>query len=161
MILHEGGYEVVAVVVALVPPEAQGLVGLSARALENLRVELLIQELVRCALIHEYAAAVGERALADQLARIVLAPFFLVGAKVSRERLLAPRRARRRGYGGKRGDASVPVWVLEGDGESAVATHRVSEDAPCVRLGGEALLHDGGQLVGDVGGHLVVERPRL
>ena len=113
------------------------MVGLGARALKNLRVELLVQELVRCALIHEYVSAVGERALADQLARIVVAPFILVGAKVSRERLLAPRRPRRRGYGGKRGDASVPVGVLEGDGEGTVTAHRVPEDTSCVPRAGK------------------------
>ena len=38
MILHEGGNEVVAVVVTLAPSEGEGLAGLGARGLEDLRV---------------------------------------------------------------------------------------------------------------------------
>jgi hypothetical protein len=61
VIFHKGRDKVVAVVVALVPPQGQRLSRLATRFFEDLGVELLFEELVRGPLVYQYAASIGPR----------------------------------------------------------------------------------------------------
>ena len=120
VVFHEGGDEVVAVVVALVPPETEGLAGLGAGLLEDVDAEPLLpglialafQELILRALIYEDGAVVREGALAYQLGRVLSAPRLFVGAEVGGERLPPVRDLRGGADRGECRDAAVEVGVL-------------------------------------------------
>ena len=97
-VFHEGGDEVVAVVVPFAPTEDQALAGLLARLPEDVEAEPLLSELVALALqelvlrtlVHEDGAPGGEGLFADELAGVLLPPRPLVGTEVGGERLSLP-----------------------------------------------------------------------
>ena len=84
VVLDEAGDEIVAVIVAGVPAQGQGLAGLGAGGLEPLRLQLRGQELVVQALVHQDRAAEG--AASHQLAGVVFGPGAVVVAQNGRPR---------------------------------------------------------------------------
>src|SRR5829696_4370612 len=112
VVLHEGRDEVIVVVVAFMPAQGQRLSRFLAGRFEGPRVELLLQEFVRGSLVHEYRPTIGVGTLAYQLAGVVLAPEFFVGAQVPRKRLLSPRGPHGSRDGGEGRDRGVEVGVL-------------------------------------------------
>ena len=67
VVLHEGGDRVVRVVVALAAVEGKRLTGLGAGLFQGFGKELLLEELVGEALVHQNLASVGEGVLAHEL----------------------------------------------------------------------------------------------
>eukprot|EP01133_Synstelium_polycarpum_P022073 gene22073-26500_t len=55
MLFHEGGDEVIAMVVAGMAAQLQGLAGVAARRLEHVRIQLIGQEFVGQALVDQDA----------------------------------------------------------------------------------------------------------
>jgi len=81
---HEGRDEVVAVVVARVPPQGERLRGARARRLEHLRPQLLGEKLVVEPLVDQDSAGIGRRGLRrHELARVVGLPYLAIGAEIS------------------------------------------------------------------------------
>ena len=96
MVFHEGADEVVAVVVTGVAAQGQRLGSRFTGLLQQVRVQLLGQELVGQPLVHQDALGKQRRqatgvALADQLGRVVRGPGTTVWAQVASESFLAPR----------------------------------------------------------------------
>jgi hypothetical protein len=79
VIFHEGGDEVVAVVVALLHAQLERLIG--ARLAQQLRAELAFEELIPGALIDQQRARKAPRA--QQLDRVVLRPGGAIFAEVA------------------------------------------------------------------------------
>ena len=88
VVRHEGGDEVVAVVVARMPPQAQGMACFLASSLQNLRIELLGQKLVRLALVDQQRQTL--LGLFHQFAGVVGRPGAAILTEISGEGLLAP-----------------------------------------------------------------------
>jgi len=85
MVFHEGGYEIIAVVVAGPAAKCQRDRSQCAGAFQQLGAELLGEKLVGISDIHQ---KVGEPcAILDQRNRVVASPCRLVVAKVSAQRL--------------------------------------------------------------------------
>ena len=131
VVRHEGGDEVVAVVVALMQAQGEGL-AVAAHPLEAVRVELGGQKLVGHALIDEDRRAAP--AVLHQRAGVVLAPHRPVGAEVAAEGLLAPRAPAGRGDRREGRHRAVQIRMAQGQGERPVAAHRVPEDAAALLI---------------------------
>src|SRR3954470_9983509 len=132
MLLHEGGYEEVAVVVALLHPQSQRYAGFFASAGKQPGPQLAFQERVGRALVDEDFAQGG--AVLDQGDGVVGAPGGAVGAEIAAERLLAPRDLARRDDRGEGGDAPVAAGIAQSEGEGAVAAHRMAGDRLAVHV---------------------------
>eukprot|EP01035_Chromulina_nebulosa_P035868 gene35867-48236_t len=94
MIGHEGRDEVIAVIVTRLHPQCQRDAGIVTGLPQQLRLELLCEELIGIALIDQdfrHARTIG-----NQRAGVISAPRTLVGTDITAERLLAPRAMRRR-----------------------------------------------------------------
>src|SRR5262245_53710147 len=86
MVAHESGDEIVAVVVAGLTAQRQRDVRSRTGSLQQLRAQLLGQELVGIAIIDQEARIFG--AVFDQRHGVVRAPGVLVAAEIAAERLL-------------------------------------------------------------------------
>jgi hypothetical protein len=151
---HEGRDEVVAVVVTLLHPQGQGDAGSAAGVGQQLRAELLGQEIVRLALVDQQ---VGQaRAVLDQRDRVVTAPCLRVGAEIAGKRLVPPRHLARCDDRCEGGAAAEPVGVAQRDRQRAVAAHRMAHDPLTGKVDGKDGGDDLGQLVDDVAVHAVI-----
>src|SRR5262247_2697225 len=95
VVFHEGGDEVVAVVVAVLHAQRERGARLPAAVVEHLRVKLLRKKLVRGTLIDEDRAR--KRPLRDQDTGVVFCPGLLVRPQVAAKRFLPPGAAHGRG----------------------------------------------------------------
>src|ERR1700687_3009125 len=119
MILHEGGNEVVAVVVAAVETKDEGDFRLRTCLLEQFQAKLLHQERVGIAAIDEKIGKPG--AVLDQRDGVMLAPRFPAIAEITPQRLDAPRYLRGRHDWRKSAGGAVTIGVAQRDGQRAVA----------------------------------------
>src|ERR1700742_2010384 len=94
MIAHEGGDEIVAVIVTFLPAQGEGDAGLLAGRLQQIWPELLLHKLIGIAVVDQKFAKF--RAVLDQGDRIVLAPASLVVAEIAAKRLGPPGHLGRR-----------------------------------------------------------------
>src|SRR5690606_5241358 len=128
VVLHEGRDEVVAVVVALLHAQAQGLAALPAGFGEALGLQLALEEGVARALVDEDRRRVLRRT--HELRRVVAGPRFAIVAEVSAEGLLAPRDLGGGDDRRERRDRAVRARLAQREDERAVAAHGMAEDAP-------------------------------
>src|SRR5262245_30500878 len=126
MVSQECGDEVVAVIVAGLPAQGEGDPGFLARALQQLRAELLREKLVGVAVVDQQIGQSG--AVLDQRDRIVLAPCLPVIAEIAAERLDAPWHPRRCDNRRKRTDRAIAARMTQRDGERAVTAHRMAKN---------------------------------
>src|SRR5580692_2899599 len=97
MIFHEGRNEVIPVVVAFLKAQRHGISNPAAGRLKELRMQLLLEELIGGTLVdQDRRAACSIFDLRDQLRRIISAPLAVIRAEITTERLLPPRTALRR-----------------------------------------------------------------
>src|SRR5258708_22747556 len=89
VVVDEVGDEIIGVVVALVPAQAELLVRVAAGRLEELGAKLLGEEFVGEALIDKNLA--GEWRAGDEGGRVIVEPGGAVGAEIPPRRLLSPR----------------------------------------------------------------------
>ena len=80
MILDEGGNEVIAVIIAFLHTHLDRIIGGVAGLLNEVRLELLLKEAIRCPLVDEYWPLL--RRLADQYTGVVVRPGGLVLAEI-------------------------------------------------------------------------------
>src|SRR5215217_752550 len=158
VVLHERGDEVVAVVIPLMDAQRERLPRGVASLLQQLRLELLLEELVARALVHQQRGKPRLRG-ADELRGVVLAPRGSVLAQVALERLLSPGHAHGRDDGREGGHGAVALRIAQRAHQRAMASHGVPEDALTVLPGGEVLGDERGQLPGDVRAHAVARGP--
>ena len=92
MLTHEGGDEIVAVVIAGAQVQRQRLTDLLAHVAQDSGPQLFLQEFVIRALIDEQMPRT--RAVRDQRAGVIRPPALLVLAKVERQRRLPPKARR-------------------------------------------------------------------
>src|SRR4051812_43644622 len=105
VILHEGGNEVVTVVITLLTTQRQGVTDLLRSRLKDVLRELFLQELVPQPLIDQQVRPPGGVfETRDDFSRVILRPLALVLAQVAREGLLAPRHLARCRDGSKGGN---------------------------------------------------------
>ena len=132
---HEGGDEVVAVVVAGMPAQVQCLAGLGAGQLEQMRVQLHRQKLVGQALVDQDAARDRVRCAARPSGRVAscAAQAAAVGAQVAGEGLASPRALAGRADRRKSRDRLEQPGVAQRQRQRAVTAHRVAEDADAGR----------------------------
>src|SRR6185437_5782363 len=100
MVLHERGYEVIPVVVALVPAQGEPDRGLPTGLLQEMRMQLQLQELIGQALIHEDGRPlrpIGHPGC--QLRGVVGRPLPRIRPEIAAESLLPPWTAARRADG--------------------------------------------------------------
>ena len=88
MILHEGRNEVVAVVISALASQLERDIGLRTCTLQQFRAKLLFQERIGITNVDQEIRKSG--AVLNQRDGVVLAPSFLVAAKITSERLDAP-----------------------------------------------------------------------
>src|ERR1700737_1701930 len=86
---HEGGNEIVAVVVALLETEGQVNSCLRTCTFQQFRAKLFRQERIGIAAVDQKIGKSG--AVLDQSNRIMLAPCFSIVAEIASQRLDAPR----------------------------------------------------------------------
>src|SRR5689334_2849983 len=91
MIGHEGGDEIIAVVVAALTPEREANAGLLACCVQEFGLELLGQELIGIAIVDQKLGKLG--AVLDQRDGVVVAPGLLVVAEIASKRLDTPGHA--------------------------------------------------------------------
>src|SRR5689334_15273170 len=92
VILHERGDEVVTVVIPRLSPDGHRVPYFFGSLLEQMRVQLLLQKLIRQPLINENRAAPRRvRHARNQLRGIVLRPLPAICSEITSERLLSPR----------------------------------------------------------------------
>jgi len=72
MVLYKGGDEVVAVVIALLHPDLNRIVGGAAGLFNQVRLELLLEKVIRRPLIDEDRSVLGS--LTQQLASVIRVP---------------------------------------------------------------------------------------
>ena len=146
-----------------VPAHGDLLADRARRLLKQLGPQLRGEELVVQADVHQHVVELRKRApaLREQRARVVLRALTRrVFPEVRAECLVAPGHGGRRRDGRERAHGGVRVGVLEGDGERAQSAHGVSGNA-LERRHGKVRLDERGELLRDVGVHVVVLRPRL
>lgn len=121
VIPHKSRNKVVGMIIQRPHVQAQRIAGLKGCLLQVLRQQLILQESIRRALIHQYWRS---RSLVcrHQLRRIVSFAF-LDGAKVAFEGLLAPRALGRVANWRKGRGRSISSWILQVANESAMASH--------------------------------------
>src|ERR1700742_3350314 len=93
MVGHEGGDEIIAVVVTALPAQGEGNTGLITSGLEQFGLKLLAQKRIGVAIVDQELRESG--AVLDQGDSVMLAPGSLVLAEIVAERLDAPRHSRR------------------------------------------------------------------
>src|SRR5436190_5433517 len=93
VIRHEGGNEVVAVVVAFLHPQGERDGRLGAGTFQQFRTELFLQKWVGVSDIDQEFGKSG--AVLDQRNRVMLAPRLLVASEIAAKRFYAPRHLRR------------------------------------------------------------------
>ena len=141
--------------VALVATHRHGLLDLCAGFFKGLREQLGRQEFVRQALVDQDALRVGRaRGPAHQRRGIVFGPDIPIVPQVAAEGLFAPGAAAGVRNGREGRHRLVLAGVAQGQGQGAVAAHRVAEDAGAVQVDRQVLAHQRVQLFGDVGLHL-------
>ena len=121
VILHEGGDEIIAVVVTRLKPQHQRDAGHFAGRVEQSGTKLFGQELILLALIHQQFRQM--RPVFDQRDRVMLAPACRIFAEIARKHLLAAGNLRRRDDGREGGDAAKAIGVAQGDRKRAMSTH--------------------------------------
>src|SRR5207237_2807466 len=100
-------------------------------------------------------------AILDQRDRVVLSPGRAVLAEVAGERFLPPRHLPRRNDRSESRDAAEATREAERRRQRAMSAHRMAGDALAVHVDRELGGQEAGQLVGDIGPHAIVRRPRL
>src|SRR5262245_3586108 len=118
MLRHEGGDEIVGMVVTLLQPQGQRHVALAAGRGEQLRLQLRRQELIAIALVDQDVARPAE--CRHQCRGIIVRPGRLIGAEIATECLLPPRHLAGRHDGREGRDGLVLVGILQRDAERAV-----------------------------------------
>jgi hypothetical protein len=111
VVAHEGGDEVVAVIVPGLRTQQEVDPGSAACLLEQVRLQLLLQKTIRVTLIDEDTRI--KPMLGDELTSIVLLPAPAIRTQVAAERLLAPGTLSGRDDRGKRRDGLVLLWVAD------------------------------------------------
>src|SRR5262245_1170034 len=154
VVFHEGGDEVVAVVVAVLHAQRERGARLPAAVVEHLRVKLLRKKLVRGTLIDEDRAR--KRPLRDQDTGVVFCPGLLVRPQVAAKRFLPPGAAHGRGDRRKGRYRAVLTGVAQGSHQRAMTAHRVPGDALRVLASLELTQYELRQFPGDVAVHAVV-----
>src|SRR5215475_7737939 len=91
MIGHEGGDEIIAVIVAALTPQRKANAGLLACHMQQFGLELLGQELIGIAIVDQEFGK--PRAVLDQRHGVVFAPGLPVAAEIAAKRLDAPGHA--------------------------------------------------------------------
>ena len=160
MLADEGRDEEVAVVVALLAADGDRAAGLGDGGFDQFGLQLVFQEAVGQALVDQDIVEACPGAVLDQRAGVVGAPSGTVWAEIGRHRLVAPRAVQRRDDRREGADRLEEVRVAQGDGQRAVAAHRMAEDPPSRRVQREGAVDGLQQVLGDVRVHLEVRRPR-
>ncbi|MNC29786.1 hypothetical protein D3C75_780500 [compost metagenome] len=132
----------------------------ACRLLQGFRLELLLEEVVAVALVHQQRRAFAGRGLGQQHAGIPLAPARTVFTQVAAESFLAPRAIHRVADRRERRHRSVAPRVAQGAHQRAMPTHGVATDAALARSR-EVRLDQRGQLLHHIVVHAVVLGPRL
>jgi len=122
----EGGDEVIAVVVALLPAQGQRKVAGGANPFERCRVQLLGQKLIGGALIDQQGN--GLRSRLDQAGGIVIGPCLAMVAQIGFETALPPAAGHRVTDRREGGNGPVAPRFPEGADQRAVPTHRMAGD---------------------------------
>ncbi len=154
--------EVVAVVVVRVPAQGERLLDQRACRFEHMGVQLLGEEGIRHALVHQDAVRVGRGGLAlHEHGGVVRLPGLAGHAEVAAEGLVAPgalggRADRRDGRQGAEHAA-----VAQGQRDRAMAAHGVAHEAQARRVDREHPLQQRDQFLDDVAFHAPVALPRL
>merc|ERR1719204_1770699 len=154
---HEGGDEVVGVVVERLHPQLHVVVVLRRRHKEVLRLQLVVKEPVGCALVDEerYLRSI---IVGNKLSGVISFPS-LNRSQGPGEGLLSPRH-----HGGvadwrERGDRGEHAGVLEMADQGAVASHAVTCDTPSLSVHWEEAGYQFRQFLGNVCVHVVVFLP--
>jgi hypothetical protein len=114
MILHEGLDEIIAMVVAFMAAQAQGMANLGTDLFKHVRVKLFFQEFVGQTLIDQDFRTAGVAGMEPhENARIMLFPSLAVTAQISAERLFAPGAFRWRADRRERRNRAVKAGVPE------------------------------------------------
>src|SRR5690606_8999261 len=151
VIFDESRDEVVAVIVPLVAPEPELETVLAAGGFERLRVQLLGEELVGEALVHQdRVPRLRHLPRLHQLRGIVLPPAVPVPAEIMRERLLPPRAVDRVADRRVLRDAEVVLRAPPAARASAAASPRMPENALACAVAAKLGEQDPRQLLRDV-----------
>src|SRR3954454_611736 len=126
MILHEGGNEVVAVIVAAVAAQLERNVGLSARTFQQFWAKLLVQERIGITYVDQEIRK--SRPVLKQGDGIMLAPSARISAEIASERLDAPRNLGGRDNRRKGGRGAKRTGIGKRYRQPAMTAHRMAQD---------------------------------
>src|SRR3954447_596908 len=133
MILHEGGNEVVAMIVTRLAAQLERDICLRTCGFQQVRAKLLIQERIGVTNVDQEIRK--SRPILNQRDSIMLAPCLLVAAEIASECLDAPWDLRGCDDGGEGAGGAVARGVRKRHGQGAVAAHRVPENGLPFEIG--------------------------
>src|SRR4029453_7938563 len=144
----EGLDEVITVVISLVPPQHDRLVGLAAGVFEQVWMELFGEVRIVEPLVDQDGGR--QRVALHQLAGVIGAPLVAILAEIAAEGLAAPRRPAWRRDRRKRRHRFILPRVAQRRDQRAMPTHRVAENALALRVDWEILRPPPRQLGGNI-----------
>ena len=154
----EAGDEKIAVIVAGLHAQGQGVFGRGTGFFEQCRFQLLLEEVVGLALVDQDREAFG--GFGDQLASVIVAPLVPVRPEIVAQGLFAPGALHGRANRGEGGDRLVLAGVFKRDGERAVAAHGVAHDGTAFHVYREiARRQYARQFIDHIIVHAVIRRP--
>src|SRR3989338_10103707 len=130
VVIDKAGDKVVAVIVARLQPQGQRMAGSLRRRLESIRLELVFQEIITIALIHQNRQLF--RCICEQGAGIPLAPARTLVAQVTRECLLAPGAIARVADRRKRRQRLIAPRITQRADQRTMPAHGVATDTALV-----------------------------